>query len=128
VPPEAAERARREASGRLPARAVRRIRGHSGSNCSKLPVLPVHGAAGTTGVPSVPMRPGRFELPRPVKVTRPSTLGLASSLYPLALDPNIWSARLDDLDLVDGAFVVTVLSGRGLLCSPTAAADDQRAS
>jgi hypothetical protein len=56
------------------------------------------------------MRPGRFELPRSKRTTRPSTLRATCPMRPHAFETPIRSARLDDLDLVDGAVVVTVLS------------------
>src|SRR5687768_436816 len=47
------------------------------------------------------MRPGRFELPRSKRTTRPSTLRATCSIHPNAIDRSTGSARLDDLDLVD---------------------------
>ena len=72
------------------------------------------------------MRPGRFELPRPVKVTRPSTLRADCSSLPIAAETPIPSGTMDDLDLVDSAFVVTVLSRGFSLASKELAAVDRR--
>ena len=60
------------------------------------------------------MRPGRFELPRPVKVTRPSTLRGSCPSCPTAPESPIPSRIMDDLDFMDGMGVVTVLSWAGL--------------
>jgi hypothetical protein len=60
------------------------------------------------------MRPGRFELPRPVKVTRPSTLRPHCPSVPTAAETHIRSGTMDDLDLVDRVFVVTALSPDGV--------------
>jgi tetratricopeptide (TPR) repeat protein len=62
----------------------------------------------------VDLIPGRFELPRPVKVTRPSTLRTDCIIRPLAENPPVLSTAVDDLNLVDGAFVVTKLSRRSV--------------
>ena len=56
------------------------------------------------------MRPGRFELPRSKRTTRPSTLRATCPSFPAAPETPIPSGTMDDLDLVDVAFVVTVLS------------------
>jgi hypothetical protein len=58
------------------------------------------------------MRPGRFELPRSKRTTRPSTLRATCPSFPTAAETPISSGMMDDLDLVDRAFVVTVLSPR----------------
>ena len=60
------------------------------------------------------MRPGRFELPRSKRTTRPSTLRMTCPIRPNAEETHIRSARLDDLDWLDKTFVVTVLSRRRL--------------
>ena len=59
------------------------------------------------------MRPGRFELPRSKWTTRPSTLRAACPSFPTAAETHIRSGTMDDLDLADSPFVVTVLSRKG---------------
>ena len=59
------------------------------------------------------MRPGRFELPRPVKVTRPSTLRIPWPSFRTATGTPVSSRAIDDLDLVGNAFGVTELSRTG---------------
>jgi hypothetical protein len=56
------------------------------------------------------VRPGRFELPRSKRTTRPSTLRATCPSFPTAAETHILSGTMDDLDLVDSALVVTVLS------------------
>jgi hypothetical protein len=56
------------------------------------------------------MRPGRFELPRSKRTTRPSTLRTDCTTRPLAGDLPDSSTSVDDLDRLDAAFVVTVMS------------------
>ena len=56
------------------------------------------------------MRPGRFELPRSKRTTRPSTLRAGCPSFPIATETSLPSRTMDDLDLADSAFVVTLLS------------------
>ena len=69
------------------------------------------------------MRPGRFELPRSKRTTRPSTLRADCTIRPLGPHPADPSTPLADLDVADAAFVVTALSARAPrsrapLCGP----------
>jgi hypothetical protein len=68
------------------------------------------------------MRPGRFELPRSKRTTRPSTLRARCPFVHTAAETPISSVTMDDLNLMDSAFVVTVLS-RTLPTARTSLAD-----
>ena len=66
------------------------------------------------------MRPGRVELPRSKRTTRPSTLRATCPIRPNALDPPIWSGWLGELDLVDGRLLSRCCPGRGKRHRPAA--------
>jgi hypothetical protein len=68
------------------------------------------------------MRPGRFALPRSKRTARPSTLRARCPFFPTAAETAISSVTMDDLNLLDSAFVVTVLS-RTLPTAHTSLAD-----
>ena len=56
------------------------------------------------------VRPGRFEFPRSKRTTRPSTLRATCASFPVAIETPTTSGIVDDLDLVDSAFVVVMVS------------------
>jgi hypothetical protein len=62
------------------------------------------------------VRPRGFEPPRPIRVTRPSTLRHECALCPMRPSAALLSTSVDDMDVIGGVDVVKVLSR--IICQP----------